>query len=555
MKRKLYILFGALIGLFFASCENSIDDFPLDYLGVEDVVKDSTYVIGFVENMYTSIPNGYSRLGGTSMIASTTDEAVECGNNTEAENMALGVWAASNTHDDVWSDMYSAIRKTNVFLDEIYPAIPDGLFGGNSTVERLKGQAYFFRAYFHFELLKRYGGVPIVTSVLKAGEGTDLVRNSYDECVQFIISECDKAEAILPLEWPAQTLNFGKITKGAALALKARALLIAASPLYNDPSNTSSTVEHGAYSETKWKSAAAAAHEIIALNYYNLYTSYQAFFTTLNNNKELIMARMSGQNNNVEQLNGPSGYTNGEGGACPTLDLVDSYLMEDGLKFDWNNPSHALNPFANREPRFYASILYNGASWMGDIIDTYEGGNDLGSVNSTKTGFYLKKFMSESAKWFGGSNGKTYHCFPHFRYAEILLNYAESMNEAYGPSNPSTFSLSSIQALNQVRTRAGVPNVSLSVNKDELRQLIRDERKIELAFEEQRHLDLRRWKIAQDVLNKPVSGLRIVKNVDGTYTYQKVTAQNRVFKPEMYLYPIPQNEINRSVSLIQNTGW
>ena len=134
--------------------------------------------------------------------------------------------------------------------------------------------------------------------------------------------------------------------------------------------------------------------------------------------------------------------------SCPSLDLVDAYQMTDGSSFDWDNPVHAQDPFLNREPRFYASVLYNGASWMGSVIQTYEGGKDMGNVNSTKTGFYLKKFMSEDAQWFGGTPGSTFHCFPFIRYAEILLNYAEAMNEAFGPENAGSFGMTALTAIN-----------------------------------------------------------------------------------------------------------
>jgi len=555
MKKIINVFLLALVSLIYTSCENSINDMPQDYIDVNDILTDSAYVIGFVDDMYGSLPTGYSRLVGTSMIASATDEAVESPSNTEAEYMALGVWAASNTRDDVWVNTYNAIRKTNVFLNEVYPNIPQGIFKSENTVKLLTGQTYFMRALFHFELVKRYGGIPIVTTVFKAGEGTDIARDMYDDCIKFIVDECDKAAAILPVEWPVATLDFGRITKGAALALKSRALLYAASPLFNDSQKPENTIEQGAYDPNKWALAASAANDVIALNYYQLFANYQNFFITINNNKEIVLVKMAAQNNTVEKLNGPSGYTGGGGGSCPTLDLVDSYLMNDGSKFDWNNPVHASNPFLNREPRFYASILYNGVGWMGDVIDTYEGGNDLGTANSTRTGFYLKKFMSESAKFFGGTTGNTYHCFPLFRYAEVLLNYAEAQNEANGPTILGNYQVTALAALNQVRARAGLPSISTTVSKDEFRAIVHNERKIELAYEEHRHLDLRRWRIAADVLNKPVKGLKIIKNTDGSYTYQPFDAQNRVFESKMYLYPIPQNEINRSKSLVQNNGW
>lgn len=554
MKKIIYSLIFAIciLGM---SCESKFNDLPQDYYDINDVLTDSVFVIGVVNDIYYALPAGYNRLGGSSMIASTTDEAVQSGNTTEAQYMALGSWSASTLRDDAWSSSYAAIRKVNVFLNEIYPEIPEKLFRSDRTVELLVGQSYFLRAFFYFELVKRYGGVPILTEVLGIGDGTGIGRDTYDDCISYIVEQCDNAAAILPPAWANPANDFGKATKGAALALKARTLLYAASPLFNDPLNPESTVEHGAYSVGKWQKAAQAAYDVISLNTYQLFNNYTTFFTILNNNKEIIFSKMSSRNNNVEMLNGPTGFTDGNGGSCPTLDLVDAYQMANGSVFDWTNPAHSQNPFLNREPRFYASVLYNGASWMGSTIQTYEGGKDLGNVNSTKTGFYLKKFMSEDAKWFGGTPGSTIHCFPFIRYAEILLNFAEAMNEANGPENAGTFGLTALSAVNQVRTRAQVPLLPTGLTKAEMREKIQHERQIELAFEEHRHLDIRRWKLAGSVFGKAVHGLKIIANQDGSFTYERKVAQNRVFRAEMYLYPIPQSEINRNSSLVQNQGW
>lgn len=554
MKRIIYsIIFGiCILGI---SCENKFDDLPQDYYNIDDILTDSVFVIGIINDIYYALPDGYNRLGGNSMIASTTDEAVQSGNASEAQFMALGVWSASILRDDAWSSSYAAIRKANLFLNEIYPKIPDKLFRSDRTVELLVGQSYFLRAFFYFELVKRYGGVPIITEVLGIGDGTDIGRNNYDDCISFIVEQCNEAAAILPVTWGNAAIDFGRATKGAALALKSRTLLYAASPLYNDPSKPGNAVDHGAFSEEKWQTAAQAAYDVINMGIYQLSNNYATFFTTLDGNKEIIFNKMDERNNDIERLNGPTGFTNGAGGSCPSLDLVDSYQMTNGSAFDWNNPVHAQNPFLNREQRFYVSVLYNGANWMGTKIQTYEGGKDLGNVNSTKTGFYMRKFMSEDARWFGGSIGTTLHCFPFIRYAEILLNFAEAMNEASdNPETTGTIGLSSLSAINMVRARAGVPLLPTGLTKDAMRDKIQHERQIELAFEEHRHLDIRRWKIAESVLEEPVSGLKITNN-DGTFTYERKVAQNRIFRSEMYLYPIPQSEINRNSSLVQNTGW
>ncbi len=555
-KFKILILF--IIGFSLIKCTDKIDDIPLNFNGIETICSDSIYVRQFVNNIYNFLPSGYNQLAGASMLACATDEAVQSSNSSGADNIAKGIWGPSSNPDDQWNRNYLGIRRANDFLMNVLPAIPEKVFKSQQTIDNLTGQVYFLRAMFHFELVKRYGGVPIVTDIFDANSKTNIPRDNYDECINFIVSQCDLAASLLPASYPnASKTDLGRITKGAAYALKARTLLYAASPLFNDPSQPQDTYSHGAYDAKKWEKAAAAANQVIALKLYSLYPTYDAFFTTLNGNNEIILSKMSGPSNTVEQNNGPSGYTGGQGGTGPSLNLVDAYEMANGTKFDWNNPALASNPFANRDPRFYKSILYNGVKWMGDFVDTYVGGNDLGSVNSTKTSFYLRKFLSESAKWFG-VRGTTYHCFPIFRYGEVLLNYAEAMNEAYGSeSDPQGYGLTAKQAIEMIRKRAGLSPylIQTGLSKDAMRDIIRHERQIELAFEDHRHLDVRRWKIAEDVLGASIYGLNITKNNDGGFSYSRIKVEDRVFSAKMYLYPIPQSEMGRNSKLVQNPGW
>ena len=195
---------------------------------------------------------------------------------------------------------------------------------------------------------------------------------------------------------------------------------------------------------------------------------------------------------------------------------------------------------------------------MGRKIETFEGGLDMLSVNSTKTGMYLRKFLDPIAKWFGSGQGATFHCFPIFRIGEIYLNYAEAMNEAYGPhEDPKQYGLTAAEALRWIYLRGGLrTRIPSEITKDELRVLIQDERQIELAFEEHRHFDVRRWKIADKVLNEPVRGLKISRQDDGKLKYEPQIVEERYFNPtNMYLYPIPQREINYNSALVQNKGW
>ncbi len=564
--RKIFIYPVLLIlVVFYTSCsEDTINSKPIDFTQLEVLLGDSVKISGFVNNIYANVPEGYNRLGSNSMVASSIDEAVHASINSAAERWGTGAWTSSTLFDNSFSTSYEAIRKTFLYEELIKPNISEYVMGPYGQ-NQYYGQVLYLRALFNFELLKRFGGYPIVDRMLSADEDLNIPRNTYDQCVDYIVSLCDLASPLLPYSYAAGDL--GRATKGAALALKSRTLLYAASPLFNDPSDETGGVEKGAYNPNKWEQAAKAAFDVINLKdngveVYALFNNYANFFNTLNNNKEIIFSRMQGAGNTYERLNGPVSITNGQGGTNPTLELVDAYEMADGTPFDWNNPVHAANPFDNREPRFYQSILYNGSTWMNNMtIQTFEGGADKVGLNATRTSFYLRKFLSINARW-NAPTGSAHHCFPLFRFAEILLNYAEAMNEAYGPdSDPENYGLTAREAVAKIRTRAGLlANLDLMLtvpmnDQDKMREAIHRERQVELAFEEHRHLDLRRWKKAGTVLNRPVHGLIITKNADDSFSYRKIEVEKRVFTTNMYLYPFPETEISRNQNLIQNTGW
>lgn len=554
MKGFKYFLATLTIIAVSTSCSNeTINNEPVQYVSPDIVYGNVVLITQMVNRLYTHIPGGYNRLGGSSMVAAATDEAVHASRGSEAELWGTGSWGttAATQRDDLFSALYAGIRATFIYSEEIHPNIVDAVMP-KAERDSHYGQVLFIRALLNFELLKRYGGYPLVKKSLKPSDDLNIPKSSYDECVRYIVSLCDEVIPLLNIVYPAS--DFGRATKGAAMALKARVLLYAASPLHNTSSDAG-----------KWADAAAAAEQVISLTsagakVYDLYTAgtgYDAFFNTIAGNKEIIFSKMDVRTNTIEMLNGPVSLVGGRGGTNPSLDIVNAYERVDGTPFDWNNPEHAADPFADRDPRFAKSILYNGSSWMGTTIETFEGGKDLQTINATRTGFYLRKFLSQNAR-FVAPTGVADHSFPLFRYAEVLLNYAEAMNEAYGPDAPATYSLSAREALTLIRNRAGLTanqSVPSSKTREEMRDAIRRERRIELAFEEHRHMDLRRWKLAEEVLNKPVTGLKIVKTGDSGFSYSVQTVEGRVFNPKMYFYPFPQEEISRNSGLNQNSGW
>ncbi len=560
MTKRIRSIFLSLLIVLILGCTEGFNDVPVDFSDIEVVVTDSISIHQFVASIYNELPDGYNRLPGNAMLASVTDDAVHSApGGNPADLMAKGSWGPSFNPDNVWEKTYMGIRKANNYFNHVLPLISDKVFDSPSRVELLNGQVYFLRAFFYFELVKRYAGVPLILEVLPPDEEISIPRSSFDACLDFIIDQCDSAYKYVPEVYPGDNMNdYGRATRGAVLALKSRAYLYAASPLFNDPLYPDDHVEHGKYDPEKWEKSAEASAEILFSGTYQLIKPYKNIFITLTGNPEIIFSKMEAPSNRVERSNGPTGFTGGMGGTAPSLNLMEKFRMKDGSAFDWNNPDHAATPFLNREERFEQIILGNDVEWMGRKIESFEDGIDMQSVNSSKTGMYMRKFLDPIARWFGSGQGSTYHCFPIFRLGEIYLNYAEAMNEAYGPdADPKGYGMTASTALEWVYLRGGLRiKVPSGITKEEMRNLIQEERRIELAFEEHRFHDLRRWKLAEVVLNEPVRGLKIMKSDEGLFSFEEVMVEERNFDPvKMYLYPIPQQEINYNSELVQNSGW
>lgn len=425
-----------------------------------------------------------------------------------------------------------------------------------SRKKRLEGEIKFIRAFRYQDLIRNYGKVVLVgDQVLGLKDNLQdpalFERATIKEGMDYAIAQLDDAVSKLPLdnsgEWMA-----GRATKGAALALKSRLTLYAASPLYAAGS---------------WEAAVAAAQQVISLNKYSIYQGgYGNLFLT-NQSNESIFERLYTKNANhvhLEIANGPNGY-GGWAGNTPTQTMVEAYDLTNGLPANITNPLYdPARPYENRDPRFKATVLYNGAPYRERNIETFipggrdsKDGND--NWNTTKTGYYLKKFMNDAYPLQNPWGNAGFQPWIYFRYAEILLNLAEASNEAYGPDavGPGA-TMSARQAINMIRSRAGVnmPAVAAASQTD-MQTAIRHERQIELAFEEHRFYDVRRWKIAEVTENLPCRGVIITKNTDGSFTYtSKIALDGRKFETKHYWLPIPRAEILASGNLLkQNTGY
>jgi hypothetical protein len=574
LKYKYLIFIGLL---FFASCSKDIlDKTPLTEISEESVWNDPNLVQAFVNSRYNQIGHGWPESWQSSVVdesflnASRGCEPITQGfvSPSDLGRMNGGWWGWDNRS---WSTVWANISQCNLFFDRI-EKVP---FTDKDLKKRLKGEVFFIRALMYMDLVNRWGAMPLITksyNLTSVSEISNVKRNTYKENIDFIVSQCDSAAALLPATFSGS--NKGRATSVAALALKSRILLYAASPLMNKE-GVNPVVGYTSPEANRWQKAADAAQAAINLataNGYALYDSYgddvKTKYTRLFldcGNSEVIFDREGGSSADgtnityLDQSNGPNGY--GQWGInSPTSEFVDAFEMADGSKFDWNNQEHKANPYKNRDPRLSAYVLSNGDPWMGRNVETYlykdadgteKGGSDTkygqDNWNSSKTSYNVRKFLDESYvpnSW----NFKNPKNWIWFRLGELYLNLAEA-NFNLGKEAEAR------AALNKIRNRARMPEITSSGS--QLWDDIVYERRIELAFEEHRYFDTRRWLIAEDVLNKNATGVLIYKNSDGSFTYtpgQLVEARKFV-APKMYWLPIPKDEIDKNPNLEQNPGY
>ena len=566
---KNIFLFSGLIAslLFTTSCK---DDFlqrdPGVAIDLEKVFSDPVLATKFGDDSYNYLwndfatvnvnpPNNSVASGNTRVNFYFSDECMETRNNAQqALIMMRGIYLEDNTLNETykyteiggsWQRAYQGIRNTSRMLEEM-DKVP---WGPEDAPERIKGEQHFIRAFMYFELIKRFGGVPIIPKVLSISDNADLPRNSYEECVEYILTDLSNAEELLPLEYDEN--SYGRITKGAVKALRSRVLLYAASYRDNPTGD-----------KAKWAAAAAASKDLID----NMSDRYPLEPTHVNLLKytlkaEFILCMPKPQRNDnlmfVIQATTPNRGGSGFGNCTPTQNHVNLYEMANGKPItDPTSGYDPQNPYVGRDPRFYENILYNGAEWGPRPIETWESedgvtlGRDHSTTASTPTAYYVRKLWPVERQTGGSSQ---YVHFPVFRMAEILLNYAEAQNEAVGPDE------SVYDAVNQIRNRAQMPDLPAGLSQNQMRERIRNERAIELAFETNRWFDIMRWGIGKDILNGPTRSMRIIKREDGSFRYEefnKPEGFDRTFKEKQNYYPIPLGEIQKSKGiLIQNPGW
>ena len=583
---KLYIKYltiGLMATTMLASCADILDKKPLTEISDNDLWSDPALLKAFVNSRYNQV--GVN--GAESMQSSIVDETeLTWLRGCETHNFARlsptdlgrmnGAWWGWDNRS--WSTKWTNISNCNIFFERV-----DNVgFTDEAEKTKLVGQVRFIRAFEYWDLIARWGAMPIITKSFSINDREEIVgqkRNTYKECIDFLVSELDQAAKELPANWSGD--DYGRATSVAALALKSRILLYAASPLMNEDVKIPE-VGYTTPEPDRWQKAAKAATEALdaaqAAGYelYNLNgdpsKNYQLIF--MDNtaaNKETLFARMGTSSaegesiSSCDQYNNPNGY-GGWGGNCPLQELVDAYeVVKDGVasKFDWNNPEEKANPYANRDPRFYATILYDGAKWMTRNVETYfdvdnngtiiGGGKDTkygnDSWNASPTGYNMKKFMDE-----GYALNSWNFCarnWIHLRMAELYLNKAEALYNIGDEEGAR-------EALKPVRQRAGMPAVTATGA--DLLEAIKNERRIEFAFEEHRYFDVRRWKEAPKYFGSTVHAITIKKYPDGKKTYEvdKLRSDvggDRKWDDKMYWLPIPKSEMDKNPNLVQNPGY
>ena len=607
---KSYIKLFACLFLFLSGCSEILDKTPLDKFSDALLWSDINMADRYLLDTYNnSINGGFGYLS----YASVTDESHDThgfgtenylqGNISSSNTSPFGIWAFNYT---TWDVMYKNIQALNIFLvniDQVSNAYPTAQQAGiKARTELMKGEALFLRTFCYHQLARNYGGVIIITEPFQIGaDYLSIKRSTFKETVEFIAGECDAAAALLG---DKADMEMGRATKGAALALKSRILLFAASDLTADGSAENEYVGfQGADRNALWTAAKNAAKAVIDLGSYQLEdfgapdkaAVADKFFTFFKakdlSSNEVIWGKMFlkdvGNRNQMNLINGTNGFVM-YGCNAPTGNLADAFEMEDGSKFidhyqvdnggfykNVSSKYNSQNMYYNREPRFYATILYDSAVWQKRFADlaqrdplgiydrrtriTIKNGVEESKIygidtrqgpvdpdDGTYTGYTFKKYMDD--KVYGTESNNNENAWFELRYAEVIMNYAEACIGLQQTGEATTY-------INLIRNRAGLPNFTADIT-----QALRYERKIEFVHEDIRWYDIRRWKILDQAFTD-ATGVDIIQttnkdnNTVNTTWRQIIVQQRGPVERKMYWVPIGIDEMNSAPQLVQNPGY
>ena len=560
MKKIFYLISAALL---LAGCNFLDFDETSGIYNREDMYKTYSNIQKMLTNIYGYMPG--------KDIVDISDAMRDCGcddaefgdPSATVQRYNNGNWSALSTVDTKWT-FYNAIRSTYEFLESI-ETVDLSIYKYDAKysqwLEHLKYypyQARLLKAYYLFELARRYGDIPVPDKMLTIEEANSIEKTPFADVISYIVSECDDCAEHLPVTYVGMLGDeYGRVTKGFAMAVKTKALLYAASPLFNTSGDSQ-----------KWLEAAKAAQEVINSGLYMLDPAEKA--NNFAQSKEVILQILRSESQSFERYNFPVRFTMGDrtsmSGTYPTQNLVDAFQTANGYDITlgsdgWQTSDPAFDitrPYEGRDPRFARAILANGMAFKGSTIETFVGGADYSATRAdlgTPTGYYLRRYIQEDTDFTPEATVSKKHSWIVYRYAETLLSYAEAANEYFKDPDKTdgTLKLSARQALNQVRANAGMPDVTVS-GYEAFKQAVQREWRVEFAFEDHRFWDVRRWKIGASTQGQ-IDGVSIVKSGD-KLEYSRVMVERRTWADRMNLYPIPQKELFNNPNLNpQNEGW
>lgn len=608
MKVNKQLFCFVLAAMTLSSCNMDYNEYTA--YDKEYIQRSFKYVGGLMTTIYTDIDTDWGNLSGA-MLSSATDESEYSHDGNAVEDFFNGNWSSVNAHQTIWSSAYQGITYCNEVIDN-WSNLEFDQFKLNLDYEKqmylynnYQYEARWARAYFYYTLVRQYGGVPFKVHNTTGTEETALPRTSADEIFNFIISECDDIKDKIIEDYAGKSdmilskAETARANKYAVLALKAQAALYHASPLFTQ----GKTPEE---KKNLWAIAVAANKELIdaaEAKGYGLATNLEdlwgtEYYSDASSTKEILFARRTASSSSFEGYNFPVGYSSGQGGNCPTQDLVDAFECTDGKSIAESSLYDATNPYDNRDPRLKKTVVLNGEKWPNDLadynsehptIETYTGGyhsrtgNAAGKAYATTTGYYLKKFCNAD-QILRGRSGTAATTSPHgwltFRMGGMYLNYAEALFQYFKAcgntnaadasgavvitdeeGNQTTVNVPATQTAakmaSKTRLRSGMPAIATGMSNEAFWEKYKNERRVELAFEGHRFYDVRRWMEDGDKFMN-IHRMEITKNEDGSYVYNKVavTRGDGQWESKWNLFPFSQTEILKSNHAIQqNPGW
>ena len=538
----------------------------------EESTRDEAWTYEYYENgiknlvfdVYAQVYNNEFTANSAYFLAGATDEAQYALETGAVNNYVNGGWSPANPYSQTWTKAYTAIADVNMYLEKLDESdISDWKYNPDyknwvAQMELFPYELRFLRAYFYFELFKTYGDVPLVTTTLTNGQANNIKRTPVDQIVKFIVDECDAIAPYLPETYQTEVFSeVGRATRVAVAALKARTLLYAASPLFNSTGD-----------KTKWEKAAEACKYILdnastwglKLSTYGSLWGHDAFF-----NPELIFGIGRGESNDFEMANYPVGVENGSSGNCPTQSLVDQYEYQNngetfGERYPGNINLSLIDPYEGLDPRFALTVVKDGDEWPSNgaqkkVIETAFGGyNAAPKYGATPTSYYLKKYVDGSCVTTADNQTSRRHTWIIFRLGEFYLDYAEAVYNATGSANDATYGMTANEAINVLRSRSDIQMPKFTEDGDNWVKRYERERLVELAFENHRFWDVRRWKKGAQYFGSVQAANISNDSASGELMLTRSTIA-RQWNDKYYFYPIPQSELKKNPNLTQNPGW